>query len=310
MPDSPLFSVIIPTYNRAAKVVRAVNSVLNQTLTNFDVWVIDDGSTDETAACLAPYNGAIHYLPVPNGRVARARNTGIQKSAGRYIAFLDSDDFWFAEKLNKFSSAIQNNPQAKLFFSPMEVHGEDGNLLWIEKGRPLSKNPYLSLLMGNYIAISSVVICRDALDMTEVFDPSLHACEDWDLWLRIAHHFPVCCVPEVLGVIENAAHDRMTSQVDVWLQAHDDVIAKAFKDSPELKQSELTAILANISFTKGRICLQEGHANEASQWFNKALSINPLHLKAQIFRLLTDKPTLRRMLPERMIQRLHLTQRT
>jgi glycosyltransferase involved in cell wall biosynthesis len=303
---NPLFSVVIPTYNRAAKVVRALESVLAQTWKDYDVWVVDDGSTDQTAEALAPYLDRIHYRQIPNSGAAGARNQGIQESRGSYIALLDSDDTWRPTKLEAFAGAIQAHPEAGLLYSSIEVVDEAGQWLRVNQARAMQGSAYLPLLMGNFLAASSCVIRRACLEGTAPFDPAMAPCEDWDLWLRIARGCPIEFVPGALTRFEYTAADKITSNTAAWLEAHDRVVAKAFRLDPSLTPQVRQAVLAQTAVTKGRICLEAGDERQALSWFNQAAALRPTLLKAQVFRLLCAAPGLRRALPAALLRRLHL----
>ena len=254
--NPPLFSVIIPTYNRAAKVIRAIDSVLAQTSTDFDLWIIDDGSTDQTASALAPYLNRLHYIQIPNGGLSNARNLGIQQSTGRYVAFLDSDDRWFPKKLEYFAGAIKQHPRTGLFYSRSEFVDEEGHRLWIDSSRSMEQNSYRTLLKGNFINVTSAVVRRECFDQVGLFDPTLRSCEDWDLWLRLAQKFPVCLVPNILASYEYASSDKMTSKTTIYLDAHDQVIEKAFQRDPNLNEAVRQEIQAHQAYIKGRVYLE------------------------------------------------------
>jgi len=304
--QSPLFSVVIPTFNRAQKVVRTIESVLAQTLADFEIWVVDDGSTDQTAQVLRGYLDRIHYLPLQNCGAASARNAGIKHASGQYIGFLDSDDLWYPQKLESFASAIRSHPETGLFYSQWEVVNEAGQRLWIDRSRPVQGSGYMQLLMGDFLAVSSVVVKRDCLDVVGEFDPMLVPCEDWDLWLRISKQYPIYLVPDVLLKFEYSPHGKLTSNTLAWLEAHDRVIEKAFSRDPDLPGDIRLAVQANTAFIKGRICLEAKDDQEAARWFSQAISLSPLHLKAHLFRILSSIPSVRRLLPGSLRRRLHL----
>ncbi|MGH2651386.1 MAG: glycosyltransferase family 2 protein, partial [Actinomycetota bacterium] len=120
-------AVIVPTYNRAEKVVEAIRSVLAQTHGDYEVWVVDDGSTDETASAVKPLLGErVHYVHQPNGGVTRARNHGIRRSHGDYVALLDSDDTCLPERLERQTGILDANPEAGLVFSDLWKVYPDG----------------------------------------------------------------------------------------------------------------------------------------------------------------------------------------
>lgn len=300
----PLFSVIIPTYNRAEKVVRAVQSVLAQTFSDYEIWVVDDGSTDGTEQALSPYLERIHYLPQENCGAAAARNTGLQHSTGKYVAFLDSDDWWYPQKLQAISSALHSHPEVGLFYSPCEVVNEEGERLWIDYSRSVQGSGYLPLLMGDFLALSSAVVKRECLARALAFDPAMVPCEDWDLWLHIARSYPIYLVPEVLVRFEYASNSKLTANTRAWLAAHDRVVEKIFAEDPTLSPDMQRSIRANSAYVKGRICLEASDDQEAARWFAQAVKLSPGLAKAHLYRLLCSMPTIRRWMPGKVLRRL------
>src|SRR5438874_1624069 len=132
----PLVSVVIPTYNSAHYIGEAVQSVLAQTYTNFEVIVVDDGSTDDTRERLESVAGRIRYLYQPNGGVSKARNRGIQEARGELIAFLDGDDEWLPEKLAKQLAYMRANPSSPLVHADVyQLHEPEESRIYIDRGR-------------------------------------------------------------------------------------------------------------------------------------------------------------------------------
>ena len=301
-----LFSVVIPTYNRAAKVVRAVESVLAQSMADYDVWVIDDGSTDDTAVVLAPYRERIHYVNQANGGVSRARNRGIQESSGRYVAILDSDDRWRPQKLAAISRAIQAHPDTGLFYSQWEVVNEAGELQWVDRSRTAGGRAYEALLRGDFLAASSAVMKRECLEAVGSFDPLMEPCEDWDLWLRISRRYIIELVPETLVLFEHTQQNKETSNTKAWLAAHDRVIEKAFVSDPNLNEKARRAVRANLAYVKGRVCLQSSSEQEALGYFKQAVSLQPSLLKARLYYLVLSSPGFRQLLPPALRRRMRL----
>ncbi len=181
----PHFSVIIPTYNRYGLLKRAVDSVLNQTFGDYELIVIDDGSTDDTPRVEIEYRGRIIYIRQDNCGVSKARNGGILIAESPYIAFLDSDDVWFPEKLREQYDFIKSNPD-------ILIHQTEE--IWIRNGKrlnPMNKHKkkggaiFLESLARCMVSPSSVVVKREIFDRFGLFDEKLPACEDYDLWLRI-----------------------------------------------------------------------------------------------------------------------------
>jgi len=207
----PQVSVIIPTYNRAHILMRAVDSVLAQTFQQIEILVIDDGSTDNTPEMLNAYGGRIRVLSQENGGVSLARNVGIQAASGQFIAFLDSDDAWMPDKLERQVAALTAQPQLPL------CHTEE---IWIRNGvrvNPKKKHrkrggyifPYCLPLC--VISPSSSILRRELLDEVGLFDEHLPACEDYDLWLRITHTHDVVFLEDPL-LVKYGGHDDQLSR--------------------------------------------------------------------------------------------------
>ncbi len=209
----PRVSVIIPTYNRAALVQEAVASVLAQTYRNFELLVVDDGSTDGTRETLAPFAGEIKVLSLPGRRgVSAARNAGIAAARGEWLAFLDSDDLWLPEKLARQMAFMAAQPQ--LLLSQTEES-------WVRRG--LRVNPprthkkeggciFLRSLERCLVSPSAVVLHRRLFEAHGGFDASLPAAEDYDLWLRLSWRYEVGLLPEPLVIKRGGHEDQLSRQ--------------------------------------------------------------------------------------------------
>ncbi len=211
-PEATKVSVILPTYNRAATLPRAIDSVLGQTYPFFELWVVDDGSTDETPAMLASYGPSIRTLRQANRGVSSARNQGIRSSGGELIAFLDSDDYWLPEKLERQLARFQNDPhlqicQAEEMWVRNGVRVNPGRRHRKHAGMIFEKTLPLCL-----ISPSAVMVRRTLLDEVGLFDESLPACEDYDLWLRISWKYPVDLIDTPL-IVKTGGHPDQLSQM-------------------------------------------------------------------------------------------------
>jgi glycosyltransferase involved in cell wall biosynthesis len=197
----PRISVIIPTYNRANYILKAIDSALNQSFNDLDVIAVDDGSTDNTKDIIFPYLNKIKYIQKANEGAASARNTGIENASGEWIAFLDSDDFWEPDHLEKVIERQEQNQQADLVYTGKR---------WVDRSGLPIKNPpiqndfpegwiFRDLFRHNYISSCSCVLAKRSLlvklggfNLMPVFRIS----EDYDLWLRIAANSYISAVPE------------------------------------------------------------------------------------------------------------------
>jgi glycosyltransferase involved in cell wall biosynthesis len=204
-------SVIIPTFNRADTLGRALDSVLNQTRAPQEVIVVDDGSTDATRELVTNHPAQPRYLYQANGGVSSARNLGIRAAAGEWLAFLDSDDEWLPGKLAAQIRVLEQEPQCRI------CHTEE---IWVRNGtrvNPMNKHAksggriFLHCLPLCVISPSSAMIQRALLDEVGLFDEGLPACEDYDLWLRICARHPVAFVEEA-QIIKYGGHADQLSR--------------------------------------------------------------------------------------------------
>jgi len=207
--SQPDISVIIPAFNRAHTLPKALDSVLSQTLKPREIIVVDDGSTDETNAVLANYPG-LCIISQDNRGVSAARNMGIKKAGGEWLAFLDSDDEWLKEKLEKQWDTICIDDK-------LICHTEE---IWIRNGQrvnPMKKHKkfggmiYERCLPLCVISPSSVMIHRSVFEDVGVFDESLEVCEDYDLWLRICAKYSVLFIDEPL-IVKYGGHEDQLSR--------------------------------------------------------------------------------------------------
>lgn len=212
---APVVSVIIPTFNQPKMLIEAIESVLAQTYTHREIIVIDDGSTDDTRAQLAPYieQSQITYLHQQNKRQAAARNTGISAASGELIALLDHDDLWAPEKLER-QVPLFDNPNVALAYCGAEEVDLDGKVLW-EKGCAKYRRGRIfeALLLDHFITNSTVIVRRSVLDLTGLFAEDLWGVDDIHLWLRICHDFEADFVPEPLVRYRNHAANMKKDDV-------------------------------------------------------------------------------------------------
>ena len=206
-------SVVIPAYNRAGLLLRALESVFAQSRPPDEVLVVDDGSSDDTATLVQRGFPGARYLYQRHCGVSQARNRGILASSGDWIALLDSDDVWHRQKLAYQCEALQGSPSYRL------VHC---NEQWMRRGEPLSQKARHQKSGGDLfarslelclISPSAVMMARSLLDEVGLFNPRLPACEDYDLWLRICCREQVLYVPEVLVTKHGGRTDQLSNRI-------------------------------------------------------------------------------------------------
>lgn len=207
-----MVSVVIPTFNRVARLSEAVRSVRAQSFRDWELIVVDDGSTDGTEASVKGVpDPRVRCVRIPHGGVSRARNLGIRLSRYGWISFLDSDDLWSPRKLELQLEALEREPDRRVVYT---------NEIWIRNGRRLNPKkkhrkvsgwmfrPSLSLCL---ISPSSVMMHRSVLSEIGLFDESFRVCEDYELWLRLTSRFPVLFLDETL-ITKFGGHDDQLSR--------------------------------------------------------------------------------------------------
>ena len=207
----PRVSVIIPTFNRVGLLVEAVDSVLAQTFKDFELLVVDDGSTDGTQERLQPYGRRVTCVHQPNQGVSAARNTGVARSSGDLIALLDSDDLWRPAKLARQVAFFENHPDAQI------CQTEE---IWIRRGQRVNPKKHHRKPSGwifepslarCLVSPSAVMMRRGLLEAVGGFDESLPACEDYDLWLRVSRHCPVQLIDAPLVIKRGGHADQLSA---------------------------------------------------------------------------------------------------
>jgi glycosyltransferase involved in cell wall biosynthesis len=219
--STPALSVVIPAFNAARHVSQAVDSALQQTFRDVEIVVVDDGSTDDTLARLAPYGERIRIVRQANAGVALARNAGSAAARGRYVAFLDADDVWQPDKTHRQLEALAQEPDARASYTAFQLVADD--LTPKEVRRTVRQGSLVEdlLCLGNVVGTPSTVVCeRDLLREVGGFDPDLSLGADWDLWLRLSVRTPFAYVDEPLVLYR--VHEANMSR-DVGLLERDSV---------------------------------------------------------------------------------------
>lgn len=185
MESNPRVSVVIPAYNSETTIKQSIESVFNQTIKDFEIIVIDDGSTDETSLILKSIaDDRLKVFRQSNSGVSSARNKGINKAKGRFIAFLDSDDYWLPNKLEIQLNYFQKDQNLDLI-STSAIFCTKYKLKYKNSERKKGRT-FKRLLKGNHILTSSCMVKRDLLENYSGFDSSITLGEDWEFWLRLA----------------------------------------------------------------------------------------------------------------------------
>ncbi|MFC2025019.1 glycosyltransferase [Chloroflexota bacterium] len=234
-------SVIIPTYNRAHLISNAIDSILAQTFNDFELIIVDNFSSDDTESVVKSYvDRRIRYFKNNNnGLVSINRNYGIENSRGEYIAFLDDDDSWLPKKLEKQVSLLESNNELGLVYSDCYVIDDNDNIRENTYcyGRKLAKGKaFNELFQSNFIPMLTVVIRKEALDKVGGFNPRYKIAEDYDLWLRIAAHYPIDFTDQPLAKFR--VHSQSSYQTNTVLSYREDlqIVDYWLNKDPELKK--------------------------------------------------------------------------
>jgi glycosyltransferase involved in cell wall biosynthesis len=271
-----MVSVIIPTFNRRDYITTALDSVLAQTYKNYEIVVIDDGSSDDTKEVLKPYQNIIRYFYQENKGISGARNRGIRESRNDYIALLDSDDYWLPEKLKWQVDRIRKEPECGMVATRCSSIASDGTFR--KKNRPGKSGWILNdIFKANFIRTSSVLITRKCFDTVGLFDESLPEGEEYDLWLRIAKQYPIAFINEPLTVYTDNPHGVSTDSLAGRLIRLKVLEKEYLKEAipPQLYRKRMSR---NYHYV-GRHYIKRGKKSEGIHYLRQALSLDPLYIK-------------------------------
>ena len=267
-------TAIVPTYERAALVARALESIYAQTRPPDEVIVVDDGSTDGTAELVRERFPAALLIQQNNAGVSAARNAGVARASGDWIALLDSDDEWLPRKIERQLAALERDPH------PL-CHTEE---IWIRRGRrvnPMKKHAkqggriYRRCLPLCVISPSSALLSRALLEEVGTFDADLPVCEDYDLWLRVCARHPVLFLPEPL-IVKHGGHadqlSRSTPGMDRYRIVALEKMLESGPLSPEDREATRRELLAKIAIyaggarKRGRLAEAEEYERRRERW--------------------------------------------
>lgn len=214
----PKVSVVIPAYNTAPYLAEAIESVLQQTYQDFEILVVDDGSTDNTVQVASSYVPRIKLIEKENGGPASARNAGMRQAAGEYIAFLDSDDAWVQDKLAEQVELLERNTEIGLVFGEALMFRQIEGERQFGKVIGYTRSPTLkSLLLGNFIPAQTVLFRRACLERVGYMKESaaLPVAEDFEFWLRFAKNYSLAGINRTLAYYRIHENNLLGSGQDI-----------------------------------------------------------------------------------------------
>ena len=271
-------TVVLPTYNRASTLERAIDSVLSQTFSDFELIVVDDGSTDHTPAILAAYagRGNVEVVSTPHRGCAAARNTGIGRARGRYVAFQDSDDTWESRKLATAVAALERSgPETGVFYSDMHVVLPDGRS-GVLKAPDVTPGVLIDERTLDYlvrcIGIQSAVIKRECFDRVGTFDEALPRLIDLELFIRLSDHYGFVRSPETLVTYHLGAGISVNREALVTARRH---LLRKYGARLRQKRHHLAGQYLYLA-----MALQHnGERLKSLPFFLRALLTSPLHAR-------------------------------
>ncbi len=281
----PSVSVIIPSYNCARFVTDAVDSVLAQTSPPDEIIVVDDGSTDDTAQCLAPYMDRIRYVHQQNGGISSARNRGIQQAQGTLIAFIDADDRWLPDKLEKQLAYLAAHPEVDLVHTDI-LYWDDltGRVTHVPQDRArFVGRCYREFFWHCRVLTSSVLVTRRALEDAGPFDPTIPGgyAEDLDFFLRIARKYSFGFVAEPL-VLYRRHGNNATSNAPRMCESAFVVFDRVLKNDAAMWEvlgpAAARDYLRHLAFVAGYAYAEAGNLPQARHYFRRALGYAPREL--------------------------------
>lgn len=285
-------SVVIPTYNQGRYICETIDSVLGQTFQDFEVIVVDDGSTDDTRQKIERYLPRISYIYQENAGCGAARNTSILASKGEYVAFLDSDDLWLPDKLRLQVEFMDSNPQFGMVFSDFCMFREDQITVcsfFQEKKFVDSGDIFGNLIRECFIRPSTILVRREVFQKVGLHDTSLLVSADYDLWLRIAKRYPIAAMSMCL--VKYRVHDANLSKAEAIM--YSDIIkilkkhyAVGYPDRGVVKQY-IRRRLAESHFSRGYVSLDQRDNKSARSDFLQSVRYGSMNAKTPFFLLLT-----------------------
>ena len=263
----PTISVIIPAYNAERTILETITSVQQQTFSDFEIIVINDGSTDRTLEILSTVKDPrLKIFSYSNGGVPVARNHGLEHATGDLIAFLDADDLWTPDKLELQLTTLQQHPEAGVAYSWIYNMDEKGESF--SAGNPFlcAGNVYAQLLVENFIVNgSNCLIRKQAVESVGEFDFSVPGADDWDYWLRLALHWPFVVVPKP-QIFYRQSSGSVSSKVEAMEKNILRVIEKGFQAAPlEMQSLKNQSYAYNYRYLAQMYLTRVGSADGAKQ---------------------------------------------
>jgi len=277
---NPKVSIILPSFNRAHLLPRAIKSILSQTFQDFELIIVDDGSSDNTEEVIKSFkdNRIIYIRHDKNKGANAARNTGLQVAGGEYIAFQDSDDEWLPEKLEKQIKVFETAPsEVGIVYTSFWKYLNNNDKIYIPDPQIKQKEGYIfkQLLERNFIGLPTAIIKKKCFEKVGRFDEELYYLEDWDLFIRISRYYQFMFINEPLVISYDTPGSVSKQEGSIKINALKLIFQKNWKD---LAMDE--HLLARHYFNIGNILCSDGKIKEGRKFLIESVKFDPLNIKS------------------------------
>jgi len=292
--EKKTLSVVIPAYNAEKFIRSTVESALAQTYPVTEIIVVDDGSEDETLEILQSFGDKITILGQDHEGVSAARNLGITRAQGEYIAFLDADDLWLPQKIELQMEALADGVCQWVYCDPAWIDGSNGKK--ITRRYPKRHEGFVleKLFQDCFIASATPVIHKSVFDEVGLFNEQTRFGEDREMWMRIAAVYPIKHVPEVLALIRlHPSSATYTIPVELKLKDQISTMERVLKIAPERLQPFVKYRMSELYYRFSKECVVHNDLKKARVYIKESLEFNPHSFHALfLFLFLKLNPTL------------------
>lgn len=280
-----LVSVVIPTFNRANRIIKTIESVLNQTYNNLEIIIIDDNSTDNTYEVIQPYlsENIRYYKNEINVGGSKSRNIGVTHCRGDLVAFLDSDDEWLSKKIELQVNKFISNNDIDMIYTKYYLVNENNNKKLIFKESEELDNELLSILCKNFIGTTSTIcIKKNVFNKIKGFDEQLPSCQDWDLYIRVLSNGYNVAMIDTPCLNYYYHNNSITGNINNVIKGHEMVLEKIKKiiKSKNIDNRSYKIIISSNYERLAHIYMKNKRIKEGRKYFIKSINSNFRNVRA------------------------------
>jgi len=291
----PRISVVIPAYNSRAYIPDAIDSVLGQTYRDFEIIIVDDGSSDAIGDLIGSRYPDARCLQIEHGGPSRARNTGIRNARGEFIAFLDADDIWLPTKLEKQMEYFERHPDVAMVFTENNYFDDSGTIDYsfkLDKRILMKGNVPANIFLYSGVATPTVIVRKTVLDEVGYFDEELSIAEDDNLWIRIASKHEIGLIDEILVKVRKNHVSLTRDIVDVirGVEKNIELLKKKYRCFDESMQSIIEKKISVIHNNLGYYHFIKNELKSARVEYAKSIRHDPRNLNSYRYLILSFLP--------------------